>query len=262
MPDFSKRHPIFPSSRIFSASGYCQICKHVHGLPMGTAFHHCQELIHHFQVNRTIDLQPGANSDSRLSTDYLLGPARGKMFGILECLDINGRSVILRAFSGQYNGLWQVAGWVPPLFGVEDFYRTNDPTEQKIKAISKEISELEPQTEYWREQRKKRRIMSRELMHRLHSIYRLTNFRGQQTSLFSAYSEGGGIPTGTGDCCAPKLINYAASQNLTPVGIAEFYWGKDNKSGSRRHNRCYPSCQEKCQPILGFLLCGLENHHA
>lgn len=262
MPDFSQQHSIFPISRIISASGYCQSCNQVHGLPMGSAYDHCRELIHHFQKNRTIDLKTASHSDPRLSTEYLFGPARGKMFGILKCRDISGKTIIIRAFSGQYNGLWNVPGWAPPLFDVDDFHQTNDPAEREIKAISREIDQLEPQTQIWLEQRKKRRTMSRELMQRLHSIYRLNNSHGLQSSLLSAYTEKGGIPTGTGDCCAPKLLNSAASRNLIPVSIAEFYWGKDNKSGTRKHNRCYPSCQEKCQPILGFLLCGLENDDA
>ena len=29
--------------------------------------------------------------------------------------------VLLHAFSGQYNGLWLVDGWVPPLFDIDEF---------------------------------------------------------------------------------------------------------------------------------------------
>ncbi len=28
-------------------------------------------------------------------------------------------------------------------------------------------------------------------------------------------------PSGTGDCCAPKLFNYAFKHNLTPISLAE-----------------------------------------
>jgi len=68
----------------------------------------------------------------------------------------------------------------------------------------------------------------------------------------------GNIPTGAGECCAPKLLNYAALNGLKPVGLSEFYWGKENKSGTRQHKQFYPACVEKCQPILGFMLCGAE----
>lgn len=261
MLNFSQDPTNIAAGAILSASGYCRSCKRVHGLPMGAAYQHCRELIHHFLANRTVDLRPKTDSDPRLSTEYLFGPARGKMFGILECQRPDGSTTIVRAFSGQYNGLWQIPGWAPPLFNVDEFAMTNDATEKKIKEIGRQLLELEPKTAAWLELKRKRRTMSRSLMQDIHGIYRLTNFRGQQATLFSAYSKTGGIPTGTGDCCAPKLLNFAATNNLTPIGLAEFYWGLDNKSGSRRHNRCYPSCREKCQPLLGFLLCGLENHY-
>lgn len=74
-----------------------------------------------------------------------------------------------------------------------------------------------------------------------------------------AFCEDKGIPTGTGDCCAPKLLNYAARNRLKPIGISEFFFGRENKSETRKHGEFYPSCKIKCEPILGFMLCGLED---
>jgi hypothetical protein len=93
----------------------------------------------------------------------------------------------------------------------------------------------------------------------IHGLYRLTNFRGETASLEEAFIGSNGIPTGTGDCCAPKLLNYAAKNNLRPLGISEFFWGKENRSGGHRHGAFAASCAEKCQPILGFMLCGLND---
>ena len=59
-----------------------------------------------------------------------------------------------------------------------------------------------------------------------------------------------------GDCCAPKLINFAAKNKLEPISIAEFYWGQENASGSKKHLHFYGSCEEKCGPILGRMLYG------
>lgn len=241
---------------IFSAHGFCRTCNAVHGLPLGAAHGHCLKLIHHFRQYGTIDLRPGGDSDPRLSTAYLFGPARGKMFGALECLDREGRSVMLHAFSGQYDGLWQIEGWAPPLFDPQEFAAVNDPAEARIKQLGRELDGLEPQSDQWLAVKHRRRDMSRELMRKLHSLYRLTTFHGCIGTLASAVFDTGGIPTGTGDCCAPKLLNQAARLGLTPISIAEFYWGLDNLSATRRHGRFYPSCREKCQPILGFMLCG------
>ncbi len=258
MQHASKHTTIIPKKGIYSVSGYCLSCRTIHGLPMDEAIHYGRELIHHFQQNKTIDLQPGSDSDPRLSTEYLFGKARGKMFGVLVCKDLSNNTKILRAFSGQYNGLWMVEGWMPPLFDLDTFNSTNVPGEKTIKALGTQLEACTPKSDEWRAIRIQRKQLSRELMQKLHAIYRLKNFHHNEASLFEAYSGTNGIPTGTGDCCGPKLLNYAAVNNLTPIALAEFYWGLDNKSGSKKHGRFYPSCREKCEPILGYMLCGLK----
>ncbi len=172
------------------------------------------------------------------------------MFGVLECMAANGNIVVLRAFSCQYNGEWLVDGWVPPVLDVVELQRITDPVDCEIKTLDQMISERrEPGLI------RRRKALSQDLMKRIHGLYRLTNFRGETRPLTEVFQ--GGIPTGTGDCCAPKLLNYAAIHGLTPLGISEFYWGRENRSGTRRHGEFYSACAEKCQPILGFMLCGI-----
>lgn len=120
------------------------------------------------------------------------------------------------------------------------------------------MGQLLKESEEFLRLRNKRKKLSRELMVKLHSLYRVTNFRAQTVSLSDAFRYDKGIPTGTGDCCAPKLLNQAAVLGLKPVGLAEFFWGKENRSGTRQHGQFYPCCIEKCRPILGFMLCGLS----
>ncbi|MDR3630181.1 MAG: hypothetical protein P4L42_07585 [Desulfocapsaceae bacterium] len=196
------------------------------------------------------------------STDFLFGQARGKMFGVMQCLDSEGKILALKAFSGQFNGLWLVEGWVPPLFDVEEWNRINTPAEREIKRLGEEMQSCPTGSLRRQELQQARKILSQKLMKELHAVYRLTNFRGKTLSLKDIFSEKTGIPTGTGDCCAPKLFNFAATRNLIPIGIAEFYWGRENKSATKLHGRFYPPCTEKCRPILGFMLCGLEVAHA
>lgn len=229
---------------------------------MGAAYTYCKKIIAHFSSSNTIALHPTTLCHKKLSTDYLFGEARGKMFGVLECRNKDGTTIFLHAFSGQYNGLWQVNGWVPPLFEIDEFHTTQDETERIIKALGKELDALTPQSDLWLKIKKERREMSRSLMRKIHGIYRLHNFKNQQASLFEATKNTNKLPTGTGDCCAPKLLNFAARKQLIPVSLAEFYWGKTNRSQSKRHGFFYPSCQEKCSPILGFLLCGVEKQYA
>lgn len=187
--------------------------------------------------------------DPRFSTDYLWGEARGQMFGVLVCVTDGGEVVVLRAFSCQYNGTWRVDGWVPPLIDVDEFLRITKPVDREIKALDARIAAgRDPELV------RRRRALSQDLTARIQGLYRLHNFRGEARPLTEVFP--GGIPTGAGDCCAPKLLNHAARHGLHPVGISEFFWGRENRSGTRQHGEFYPACAEKCQPILGFLLCG------
>jgi hypothetical protein len=211
--------------------------------------------------HKSLDLATSPSSPNPLlSTASLYGEARGKMFGVMECLAKDGSLVFLQAFSGQFNGLWEIDGWAPPLFDARRMAAISFEVEKEIKRVGAEMAE--PNCIGKRELQLYRRQLSQDLMRQIHGLYRLRNFRGEETSLFSAYCGENGIPTGTGDCCAPKLFNLAARRNLIPLGIAEFYWGKENKSGGRQEGTFYPSCAEKCGPILGFMLCGLEELHA
>ena len=180
------------------------------------------------------------------------------MFGVLECLDPSGDTIWLYGFSGQFNGQWQIPGWVPPLFDIEEFTRIHDPVEREIKKTGKSITAATAGSAHQKDLIKQRRQLSRELMNDIHDLYRLHNCLGEKRTLHQAFNHQRGKPTGTGDCCAPKLLNYAALSNLLPLSLAEFYFGKTNRSNSKHHGCFYSPCADKCQPLLGFLLCGIE----
>jgi hypothetical protein len=203
-------------------------------------------------------LQGSVGTNPRLSTDYLFGEARGQMFGVLQCEDSEGNEVILRAFSCQFNGIWEVPDWAPPLLDIGIYEKIVPPVERQIKRLGREMTKLEKNSDLYREKSALRKKLSRGLMKEIHALYRLRNFRGETRSLEEAFFLEKGIPTGSGDCCAPKLLNEAARRSLKPLGISEFYWGKATRSGTRQHGQFYSSCEGKCQPILGFMLCGVE----
>lgn len=194
--------------------------------------------------------------EPRFSTEFLFGPARGQMFGLMLTRDPSGTSQIIKGFSGQYNGLYHVEGWVPPVFNLEAFHSLNDPEEKRIKALT---AQLTTTTDPHRQQqiKQERRRRSQELMKKIHNLYRLKNFKGEERPMSTFFPQDRGMPTGAGDCCAPKLIQYAIKHHLTPLGMAEFYFGRKNKSQTRQHGQFYSSCQSNCAPILGFMLCGL-----
>jgi tRNA pseudouridine32 synthase / 23S rRNA pseudouridine746 synthase len=86
-----------------------------------------------------------------------------------------------------------------------------------------------------RELKQQRKVLSRQLQAQMHAAYSLTNFAGRSRSLQQLMPQGS--PTGTGDCCAPKLLHYAAIHHLKPLAMAEFWWGASSVNqveGGRR----------------------------
>jgi hypothetical protein len=237
------------------SSGYCHFCGKTHYLEMGTSREHCLALMKTLEENGRIDFHiPERDADPRLSLDYIKGEARGQMFGVLECMSQNGQTIILKAFSGQYNGVWNVEGWAPPLLDTEKFDSLVNDVDKQIKALGAMINGLTEGLER-QELSRKRKNLSQNLMKEIHALYRVQNFRSEVKPLFKFFKTG--IPTGAGDCCAPKLLNVAAKQKLTPKSLAEIFWGRTNRSGTRSQGNYYTACEEKCQPILGFMLCGI-----
>jgi hypothetical protein len=239
--------------------GICRSCATTHSLSKEPALDAAQQLMQVLEKTKRIDFaQDSKNGSPILHTDFLYTEALGKMFGVLVCEKKNGEQLTLKAFSGQYNGMWKIEGWVPPLFNANAFWQLTTPVEKQIKDFGKEMEApniTAARRSQLQELRKKR---SQDLMKQIHSLYRLHNFKNQQATLFDFFPNKQGAPTGTGDCCAPKLLNFAAIHKLKPLGLVEFYWGATNRSATRHQGHFYPACKDKCGPILGFLLCGIQ----
>ena len=119
------------------------------------------------------------------------------------------------------------------------------PLQQVIKDADMRVRELKQQ----------RKQISRKLQAQMHDAYSIMNFMGNSSSLQQLMPQG--LPTGTGDCCTPKLLHYAATHNLKPIAIAEFWWGKSTQD--KKPGEFYGACVERCQPLMGFLLSGLNS---
>lgn len=236
--------------------GYCNDCGKVHSLPSEAAIAHCYELMESLREHRRIDFDLDRSAaNPLLSTDILYSDMRGRMFGILVCEDRSGQEVVLRAFSSRHNGVWNVAGWVPPLVDEHRFKATVAAGDVDIHPLTDLIATLRKGSKEWTEKVAERRIVSQGVLAKLYALYSLHNFKGEQRTLQQAFNADKGIPVGTGDCCAPKLLNYAALHQLKPLSLAEFFWGRETASGHRREGEFHIACEEKCQPILGFMLC-------
>ena len=184
---------------------------------------------------------------------------RGKMFGVLVVSlppspsKERGRLSYLAAYSGLLAGRNDWDYFVPPVFDAQlpDGY---------FKQQERKISELR--------NNETTKSLSQDLQLWLFHQYRLLNARSEEKDLVDIWQEYYSRPKllrkfplppgGTGDCCAPKLLQYAYQQGLRPVCMAEFWWGASTKTELRQHLEYYPACRGKCKPILTWMLQGLD----
>lgn len=95
-----------------------------------------------------------------------------------------------------------------------------------------------------------RKSISRILQKELHERFEAELWNELPWSLASLFPSG--PPTGTGECCAPKLLHFARRHGLQPMALAEFWWGES--TDARQRGEFYPPCEERCRPLLGPLL--------
>ena len=107
--------------------------------------------------------------------------------------------------------------------------------------------------------KEQRKLFSNSLQQQIFSEYAFLNAKGRAKNLVDIFQDLNiDPPSGAGECAAPKLFQYAFKHQLTPICMAEFWWGKSPKSEIRKHGSFYPSCRGKCEPILGHMLEGLD----
>lgn len=106
----------------------------------------------------------------------------------------------------------------------------------------------------------KRQDLSAALQQKIFKQFQVLNNQGISKDLYTIFKETvhKAPPAGAGECAAPKLLQYAYLNKLKPIAMAEFWWGQSPKSEIRHHGYYYPSCKEKCEPILHHMLQGLE----
>jgi len=131
-------------------------------------------------------------------------------------------------------------------------------------ARRKELTELEQNLADWDQKindlKEKRAAMSADVQARIFQAYTFLNKANKEKSLLAIFKETPfkTPPAGAGECAAPKLLQYAFTHQLTPIALAEFWWGMSPDSEVKVHQEYYPACRGKCEPILSHMLEGIE----
>lgn len=148
----------------------------------------------------------------------------GRMFGVLVCTD----GTVLRAFSGELEGELLVPLFVPPVFDVDSYRAVLYSYDRLIKNSSDH------------------RTLSRKCWQDLMKLYRFHCFDGSVCTLYDVFPD---APSGTGDCCAPRLLSHAYASGKKPASLCEFFYG----SGSLPHGSFHVPCDARCRRLLPHL---------
>lgn len=129
---------------------------------------------------------------------------------------------------------------------------------KKRKIEEKTETELiyEKMQEEIRKVKLSRKQRSDNLQRWLFSQFNMLNDKGECKNLIDIFKDMAAKtpPAGSGECCEPKLLQYAYSLGYKPLQMAMFWWGESPKEEIRHHLHFYPACNGKCKPILQWML--------
>lgn len=129
--------------------------------------------------------------------------------------------------------------------------------QELLTQLKEQLAESDRIITEWKTERKQR---SQALQQRIFRNFVMLNARGESRDLCEIFENTpqGLPPAGAGECAAPKLLQYAYIQGYKPLAMAEFWVGQSPKEEIRHDGHFYPSCKAKCEPILGWMLQGLN----
>lgn len=121
--------------------------------------------------------------------------------------------------------------------------------EEKLRLMTQRISDMKAL----------RHKRSDALQRWLFSKFEMLNGHGERRNLLDIFSQTAFHipPAGAGECCEPKLLQYAFGHSMRPLAIAMFWIGGSPQGEVRHEGHFYPACSGKCKPILTWML-GLD----
>ncbi len=195
---------------------------------------YARELIHTLETRGFLDYE----GDCSIPLSSLEEKNSGLMLGVLVALDEEDRVVVLKAFSGEIGSSAVIPGWVPPTYD-----------ESTYKALLKEGDvEIRKLREEGRDE--KAAVISQELQEKLHALH-LFHTLHDGVKRLDELLDITKVPSGTGDCCAPKLLSEACRRNLKVMSMVEFFYGAGE---SRESHTFYPPCNPRCSQLVPAMM--------
>ena len=187
---------------------------------------------------------------------------QGIMLGALVCSDSKGKRVVLKTNSGISKKLVFQGSevddflYVPPVVEPKKIDEALLKNDKAIHELTYAIEEAKKNNVQKVSQlQKEREELTTESLRAVFELYSFCCADKTVRSLFSICNNAL-PPTGTGECCAPKLLHYAFKHNLQPLSMCEVFCGPSDSHG-KIHGQVYDPCDERCALLLPALL-GIE----
>lgn len=190
------------------------------------------------------------------------------MLGSLICTDVSGREIKIRAVSGNSRYLKPSIAeenviYAPSLVSAKQIQEALADNDDEVHSLTAEINQLISENDEKNKPTikvltKKRTELTTQSLLKFHALYSFNTFTNKKMSLREICDKKkiGLPPTGVGECCAPKLLDYAAKNNLHPVSLAEVLFDPKKKETDEKPIST-PPCDSRCSIILPDML-GLE----
>lgn len=142
-------------------------------------------------------------------------------------------------------------------FAKAELKRLTASWKERVAECTARLASLNEKVSAMKEERKRR---SAALQEWLFGQFKVLNAYGQEKSLLDIFREHSSSlpPAGSGECAAPKLLQYAYRHGYKPLAVAEFWVGSSPAGEVRRDGCFYGACKSKCEPILSYMLQGLD----
>ena len=175
----------------------------------------------------------------------------------------------LAAFSGELAGSNKWSWFVSPIYDLlaPDSYFQEE--QERINYLTVAINDAERNAapaERISALKAERKQRSQTLQQWLFRQYRVLDAQGTEADFIdifrhyhTTFHRGSPVPpSGSGECCAPKLLQAAYRLGVKPVAMAEFWIGRSPHDELRTDGHFYPACSGRCKPILTHMLRGLD----
>lgn len=206
------------------------------------------------------------------------------MLGAIVCQSVKGKETLLTvsgiscALEGEFDGVF-----VEPVvssLNIEEALSKNDAEihsltdiilleEKKLRDRYLSKAQEAEKRDFIRRAKERRISLCDESLLKVFGKYSFFCFDGKKRTMLSMIKERGFLrglpPTGTGDCCAPKLLSYAFEHSLRPLSMAEtkIHFTLEGRLCRIREEsfkapmELVPPCDSRCALILPGIL-GLE----